>query len=290
MIPELKTLLAVARYGTFTSAGERIGLTQTAVSAQIKRLEDYFGVTIFDRVGRSAILNADGERILERAKVLITMFDNLALADEDHTAAPMRIGAIASVQATFLPHAIASFREEYPERRLHIQPGLSLQLFDALDAGELDLAITVEPSFGVPEPLSWIELHRENFVLAVPPTIHGDDWRELMRMAPFIRYDRGSYGGRIVDRFLNREGITPNESIEIDDLEAIWALVENGLGVAILPLTISHPTPAAGMRLLSIEPGGLQRRIGILHGRRLQAPALTFVGCLQKAVAEYGGI
>lgn len=285
MISELKTLIAVAHYGTFTAAGERIGLTQTAVSGQIRRLEEHFGIAIFDRVGRSATLNADGKRILERAKMLIAMFDNLAAAGEDPSATPLRIGAIASVQSTFLPRAVSLFRESYPGRRLHVRPGLSLQLFDALDAGELDLAITVEPSFGVPEPLGWIELHRESFVLAVPSGIDGDDWRKVLREARFIRYDRSSYGGRIVERFLNGEGITPNESIEIDDIEALWALVEMGQGAAILPLTKGHPTPA-GVRLLPLEPDGLHRRIGILHSRTLQGPALAFVESLQEAAAD----
>ncbi|WP_097462140.1 LysR family transcriptional regulator [Mangrovitalea sediminis] len=288
MISELRTLIAIARYGTFTAAGERIGLSQTAVSGQIKRLEEHFGIAIFDRIGRSVTLNADGRRLLERAKVLVEMFDSLAAPDEHQTAAPLRIGAIASVQSTLLTEALNFFRQDYPERRLHIRPGLSLQLFDALDAGDLDLAIVVEPSFGVPKHLGWIELLRENFVLAIPPGVCGDDWREVLQQCRFVRYDRTSYGGRVVERFLNSHGITPNESIEIDDIDAIWALVKGGHGAAILPFTKSHRPLAEGVRLVPLDQYGLQRRIGILHGDILQGPVLAFVECLQQVAKNQG--
>lgn len=95
--------------------------------------------------------------------------------------------------------------------------------------------------------------------------------------------------GQIVDRFLVREGITPNESIEIDDLNAIWALVENGQGAAILPLSKDQTPPTDRIRLLPLEPGGLYRHIGIRHRRRLQAPEELFIEFLQEAVAEWEG-
>ncbi len=77
MIKELKTFIAVAREGTFTAAGDRIGLTQAAVSAQIHRLEAELGVELFDRSGRSAQLNAIGLQALQQAKDLIRMYEGL---------------------------------------------------------------------------------------------------------------------------------------------------------------------------------------------------------------------
>ena len=71
MITELRTLLAVARIGTFAGAGEAIGLTQSAVSSQIKRLEDHLGYPLFDRTGRSAHPNAAARALLPQAVDLI---------------------------------------------------------------------------------------------------------------------------------------------------------------------------------------------------------------------------
>ena len=70
MITELRTLIAIARYGTFRAAGDRVGLTQAAVSGHMHRLEEALGFTLFDRTGRSATLNAAGLRTLARAEAL----------------------------------------------------------------------------------------------------------------------------------------------------------------------------------------------------------------------------
>ena len=73
MLRELKTFIAVARHGTFAGAGERIGLTQSAVSAQIQRLEESLGFQLFDRTGRSATLNAAGRDTLALAEHIVTL-------------------------------------------------------------------------------------------------------------------------------------------------------------------------------------------------------------------------
>lgn len=73
MILELRTFIAVARHGTFAAAGERIGLTQSAVSSQIKRLEESLGFALFDRTGRSATLNTAGGETLARAEEIVAM-------------------------------------------------------------------------------------------------------------------------------------------------------------------------------------------------------------------------
>jgi DNA-binding transcriptional LysR family regulator len=74
MMRELKTFLAVVRHGTFASAGAHIGLTQSAVSAQIQRLEDDLGFPLFDRTGRSATLNAAGRHAVEVAEELLAAY------------------------------------------------------------------------------------------------------------------------------------------------------------------------------------------------------------------------
>lgn len=265
MIPELKTLVAVARFGTFAAAGERIGLTQAAVSGQMKRLEERLGTALFERTGRSAVLNAAGLRTLERAKTIIAMFDHIADPADDASGGQLRIGAIASVQSAILARALAPFRQRFGNTRVRIVPGVSLHLLDLIDAGELDLAVLIEPPFGLPKNLVWQPLLREPYALAVPEWLEGDDWRILLREQPFIRYDRGSFGGRQVDRFLRAQSIEPNEAIEIDDVAGMSALVACGLGVALLPIVDGSPPTAAPVRMVSLAEETFYREIGILQ-------------------------
>ena len=74
MIRELKTLIAVAQEGTFAAAGNKIGLTQAAVSAQMKRLEQELGIALFERKGRAAILTQRGQETLKQAHTLLTLY------------------------------------------------------------------------------------------------------------------------------------------------------------------------------------------------------------------------
>lgn len=283
MIPELKTLVAVARFGTFAAAGERIGLTQAAVSGQMKRLEERLGVTLFERTGRSATLNTAGLRTLERAKSIIAMFDHIADPADETSGGQLRIGAIASVQSTVLARALVPFRQRFPRHHVHIVPGVSLHLLDLLDAGELDLAVLIEPPFGLPKDLVWQPMLREPYVLAVPERLEGDDWQALLREQPFIRYDRSSFGGRQVDRFLRFHSIAPQDSMEIDDIAALLVMVGQGLGVALIPIVDGRLPFMPSVRAVSLADSTFHREIGILRSQDGNPASAHLADCLVAA-------
>ena len=116
----------------------------------------------------------------------------------------MRIGAIASVQQDLLVRALGLFRAQYPDVRVRIVPGVSLSLLGQVDAGEVDLAVLIRPPFALPPELGWQPLLSEPVALAVPAAMPEAPWRELLATQPFIRYDRASFGGRVVDLFLKK--------------------------------------------------------------------------------------
>ena len=104
MLRELKTFIAVTRYGTFAAAGMHIGLTQSAVSAQIRNLEQALGIRLFDRTGRQAILNAAGQRALPMAREMLETFSRMAVSDGvGEYRGELKIGAVATVQTGLLP-------------------------------------------------------------------------------------------------------------------------------------------------------------------------------------------
>src|SRR5262245_12146694 len=112
MIRELKTFIAVAREGTFARAGEKIGLTQAAVSAQMQRLEGELGFALFDRSGRTARLNTKGHETLGQAEELIRMYGQLgSRAVRERGGGQLVIGAIASIQRSLLADALAAFHK-----------------------------------------------------------------------------------------------------------------------------------------------------------------------------------
>jgi DNA-binding transcriptional LysR family regulator len=269
MIKELKTLIAVAREGTFAAAGNKIGLTQAAVSAQIQRLEAELGFEIFDRKGRSAHLNRMGHQILLQAQELLRLYDNLGSTTVGLPASVLvNIGAIASVQRSYLPDALAKFHLQCPQCRTRVIPGLSMELVNLVDAGEIDMAAIIRPPFSLQSDLRWTTLALEPYRLIVPRELPGKDWSELLSSQPFIRYDRSSFGGRQVDRFLRQMHFTLREVCELDELEAIIKLVANGVGVALVPQTATHQQWPVGVRALDLGQHTFHRDIGLVHRSR----------------------
>ena len=127
MIRELKTFIAVAREGTFAAAGQRIGLTQAAVSAQMQRLEAELGFDLFDRTGRAAHLNKRGQQLLLQAQELLHMYSTLGSQPMDpQRSTRVSIGAIASVQRSLLPMALTRFHREFAQCRTRVLPGVSM--------------------------------------------------------------------------------------------------------------------------------------------------------------------
>ena len=269
MIKELKTLIAVAREGTFAAAGNKIGLTQAAVSAQIQRLEAELGFEIFDRKGRSAHLNRMGHQILLQAQELLRLYDNLGSTTVGLPASILvNIGAIASVQRSYLPDALAKFHQQCPQCQTRVIPGLSMELVNLVDAGEIDMAAIIRPPFSLQSDLRWTTLALEPYRLIVPREVPGEDWSELLSSQPFIRYDRSSFGGRQVDRFLRQMHFTLREVCELDELEAIIKLVENGVGVALVPQTAIDQEWPAAVRVLDLGQHTFHRDIGLVHRSR----------------------
>ena len=149
-------------------------------------------------------------------------------------------GAIASVQRSVLPEVLARFHKKRPGCRTRVIPGLSMELVNLVDAGEIDMAAIIRPPFPLHSDLQWTTPAHEPFRLLVPRNMRGDDWTELLSSQPFVRYDHASFGGRQVDRFLRTARLTVQEVCEVDELDAIVTLVAHAVGIALVPQTAAN--------------------------------------------------
>lgn len=285
MITELKTFIAVVRYGGFSAAGSHIGLTQSAVSSQIQRLEESLGLVLFDRTRRSAVLNEAGARVLARAEDIVALFAKLGDANtDDELAGTLRIGAIASVQSMILPRALAALRKESPRLLVNIAPGVSMALMDQLDSAEIDAAIMIRPPFGLLPEMGWQPLMREPFKLLVHKDTKGRDWRALLESQPFLRYERTSFGGRLVTGFLRDHSLAVRDTIELDEISGLMNLVAEGLGVALVPMVEAYLPLPAGVRAISLGEQTFYREIGIL--RKGMSPRRLVIQSLERCLRE----
>ncbi|WP_215746949.1 LysR family transcriptional regulator [Gluconobacter sp. P1C6_b] len=269
MISELRTFVVAARTESFAATAKAIGVTQSAISAQIRRLEEELGYELFDRTGRSVTLTATGSLILCQVEDILSSFEALRGAARLRPESELlRVGAISTVQTSLLAPAIAGLHLELPDLKVRIVPGISMGLLDRLDAGELDAALIVRPPFGLMPYMQWHPVVQQDYVMIVPAHIQGTDWRQVLEEEPFIRYDSRSFGGRTLDRFLRMQGIAPHEVIETEELHTILQMVANNMGCSIVPY-IFAVSVVPNIRILRLGDQKVGREVGVmtLRGR-----------------------
>ncbi|MGB9097848.1 LysR family transcriptional regulator [Erwinia sp.] len=278
MLRELKTFVAVSQFGTFSAAGQRVGLTQSAVSAQMRTLEQALGMRLFDRSGRAIAINADGTRVLPMAEEILALFARMAQPENlaDYRGV-IKIGAISSVQTGLLPAVLVSVHQQAPALETKLIPGVSSSLLTQVDAGNIDLAVIIKPSFALTKDLYAQTVQKEPYVLITPQGITGDDVVEIIQQQPFIRYDRSSFGGRMVSQFLREQRLDPQLALEIDEIDAIVKMVEMQLGVALVPLAGLWRDRPANVRILPLGELTFYRElIVVMRQANRQAPLHKF--------------
>ncbi len=245
MIPERPTLQALAifvevvTHGTMTAAAETAGISQPAISAQVKALERYYGVRLLERDGRGSAPTAAGRLVADYASRVLALADELGrgVADlEGLEAGELIVGASSTVGEQLLPTYLGRFHAAHPRVRLSVRIGNSAEIIERVAARELDFAIVgQEPA----DPDLVAESVLEDQIVAfVPP---GDP---LLRQAPiaplalcdrqFVMRETGSATRALAERCLGATSCGPGHVIELGSNEAVKRAVEAGLGIGLL--------------------------------------------------------
>jgi DNA-binding transcriptional LysR family regulator len=236
----LDTLGAVLATGSFTAAAAQVGLTPSAVSLQMKQLEAYFGRPLFDRSGRNAAPTAFARELAAASGSALAIIEGFRARSTLAVSGVLRLGAINSVQTAVLPQALRLLRDRHPGLAVQLTLDVSGALQAALNAGRIDAAVVVRPSNGGSSRLSWRDLVRVPFVLIAPMQAEGHTAQQLLRRHPWVQYDRSLTGGRIAAGYVHRLCPEKRPGFEVASLDAIVAMVAEGLGVSVLP----RPRPA----------------------------------------------
>ncbi len=159
----LRAFVAVVETGSVTRAAHLLNLTQAAVSQQLKRLEELFGVELFDRSNRTLRTTAAGERLLAHAQTMMTMNDALwGLMSKPHYEGEIRVGVPHDVVEPNIPPVLKRFDRAWPRVRITLTSGITVELLAALERGDLDVALSTEPrptkdaELLLRDPLVWV--------------------------------------------------------------------------------------------------------------------------------------
>jgi LysR family transcriptional activator of glutamate synthase operon len=269
---ELRQLLAfktVADQGSFTTAAGILRLTQSAISQQIKALEDECEVLLFDRSNRVVRLTDAGQLFLSRVELILAQVENARIEMAEMAGGARgrcRIGSLPSIAAYLLPWAIARFQQRYPGVDLQLKESLQWQVLEWVSQGAVDFAL-----IGLPVADTQLEstaLLQDEFVLMVPQghAFAGRHTVEIAELVPerFILYPKGAGGRDLFTEACRHAGFDPHVVFESDDRETILGLVAAGVGVTIIPRLIARHTRVDGPVMIdSLEPR-LFRHVGLV--------------------------
>ena len=241
-IRQLKAFVAIAESGTFTAGAVRVHVTQAAISMQIRQLETETHAQLFIRAPRRVILTEAGEKLLERAYTILREHDaaleELAALTGAHRGR-LRIGsASAMVSADPLPQILRELRGTYAAVETSVVSGTSESLVKQVLAGELDAAFVSLPveARGVQT-----ELLSEDYLVAIASPRHPLAKQKIVSAyalagEKLILGERGGNTRRLIDQFFAQAGVTLKVAMELSRLAAIKRMVEEDMGVGIVPL------------------------------------------------------
>ncbi|HEY0006505.1 MAG TPA: LysR family transcriptional regulator [Pyrinomonadaceae bacterium] len=240
-IRQLKAFTAIVDTGTFTAGAARVHVTQAAISMQIRQLETEVGARLFVRAPRRVLLTEAGESLLARARRILREHD-AALAEIAELAGAeygrLRVGSASGmVSAEQLPEILKALREAHPRAEITVSSGTSEELVKQILAGELDMAFVSLPveSNGIQtEVLSQDEL------VAIASPQHAQARQRVvsaytLAQEKLILGERGGNTRRLIDEFFAAAGITPLVAMELSRQAAIKRMVEQDMGIGIIP-------------------------------------------------------
>lgn len=269
-IRHLKIFLSVcdSSYNT-TKAAAELHMTQPAVSLAIREMEQYYGVTLFDRIGRRLKITEAGQRFWEYSSHIISLFDDMEKGMRNWDAfGILRVGASITIGSQFLPNYVKAFCERFPGTEVRAVIGPSDQLEQKLLKNELDFAL-IE---GVSHMNSFYsEEYMEDQLTVICPangkfsqgqTISVKEFREQK----FLLRERGSGTREVFDQTLEKAGFSVMPIWEAMSTTALVNAVINGLGIAVLPhRMVIGPIKHGLVAAVSVEGLNFRRKFHIIY-------------------------
>src|SRR5271166_4201429 len=293
-IDQVETFLAVATFGGFHRAAEALRISQPAVSARIKALEESLGVSLFARSRGGLVVSDAGRTFRPHAEQLLRTASLARQAVHESQPAsgmPLQIAAALSISVYFLPDVLKRFQRAHPNVIISIRPGHSKEVLDMVlnEEAEIGLARSLQH----PE-VETISLRDDPLLLVAHPRRGPKHTRRahLDKVAgwPLIFYERGSSDWTLTHSLFRTAGLVPNVALEVDSIETAKRMVERGLGLSFLPqLAVGREIRThklTTVKVVDAEP--LRRSLDVVHPRRrpLRTEVRAFLQMVREAANE----
>ena len=238
-LDQLRSFALVIETGSFSAAADRLGLTQPAISLQVRQLERRLAVRLIERVGKRARATPAGMELLRHAQHIETAVDNAIDALADHASGVtgrVRLGTGATACLHFLPAVLRALREEFPALGIVVSTGNTEDHVRKVEENSIDLALVTLPAAGRSLSVTpvlddeFVAIGRSDLALLKARVTPGD-----LGALPLVLFEPAANTRKLVDRWFAAEGLKPQPVMELGSVEAMKEMVAAGLGYGIVP-------------------------------------------------------
>lgn len=277
-IETLKVFCDLVETTSFSEAAERNGVTQSAVSQQIRALESRFGAVLVERGRRNFSVTPEGEVFLQAAREIVDTYQGIESKLQqmrDVVAGPLRVATVYSIGFHELPPYLETFRKRFPEVQLTVQYRRANQVYADVLESKADLGLVAYPQTrkGIEVEPVW----KDRLVLVAPP---GHPFAKRKKMAlkeldgqRFISFEPDLPTRKAIDELMKDAGVRVKEVVEFDNIETVKRGVEIENALSIVPSESVDAEVASGaLSRIDLEGRNLWRPLGVIRRR---AKAIT---------------
>jgi DNA-binding transcriptional LysR family regulator len=294
---KLRVFRVVADTLNFRRAADELHLTQPAITAQIKSLEEGLGIALFDRIGRDITLTPAGTTLLQYVRQIesITNEAVAALAPfGGQEGIDLRIGASHTIAVYLLPKLLPHLLSEWPKLRVHVMGGSTNEVLQALTTHQIGVGLIEAPAF---RPDLKTEVFAEDELALIVRPDHRWTRKPMLRAAelvqcPILLREEGSGTRRFVEEYLERNGVLRQQlqtPIDINSTEGIISAVEAGLGAGFVPcMSIEKALQTGAVKTVPLDNGPIKRQLSImqLNGPEPRGPIGYLLELLRNSTAK----
>jgi DNA-binding transcriptional LysR family regulator len=297
-IETLKVFCDIIESGSVSYAASQNFVTQSAVSQQVRSLEEKYECRLLERARAGVKPTPAGQILYNSSKEIVRRFaelENRLREISSVVAGSIRVGTVYSVGLHELPPYLKEFLLNYPQVNVHLEYLRSNKIYDDLTEGKIDLGVVAYPSKR--SQMVAVAFRHDELVLVVPPD---DPLAKRGKVSvgdlagqKFVGYERDIATRKASDRILRDHGVRPLYTMEFDNIETIKRAVEIGQGIAIVPRsTVEHETARGSLRLVEFVEGAFTRPLAMIYkrGRELSPAVRKFIEVLTSSKLQPPGM
>ncbi|MDY1035948.1 LysR family transcriptional regulator [Lelliottia sp. CFBP8978] len=264
----LATFRLVVQRGSFSAAADLLGLSQPAVSLQVRQLEQFLRTRLVERTGRGIKATAAGLALLNHSDRIEQVVDEAIRSISefsDEISGTITLGTGATACIHLLPSLLQRLRHEHPLLRVGVTTGNTPDVVRAVEENRLDMGLVTLPASG--RALEIMPVMDEEFVLIISRAQNegiSPATPQVLHTLPLIAFEAGSGTRDLIDGWFSAGAMNVNPVMQLGSIEAIKRMVRAGLGYSIVPrMAVEHSADSEGLSVHSLQPV-LHRQLGIV--------------------------